>query len=353
MRVAFVPGELTSTGEFYGAQPARLLRRAGWDAACDLRHPPDLGLTRTRRGLVPRDRRFRNRDLVVLIRPADLRLRDFVGAVGRQAMIVHLVDDWLVGEGHRLDAYGGSAEVRAVLATYRRADAFVVSTPRLAEDLATYDRPTFVQRILLWDEIWRGVTPRQPDGTVRIGWSGLGSSRAADLAAVGPALRRVLDDHPEARFLAVGDEATLELLGVAGHPQASRRPLAPWREYPQVVADLDIGLAPLAPTEVNRAKTDIKVLEYSAAGVAPVCSEFQPEYRRFVADGESGMLVSGPDQWEDALRALLEDDSLRERVRRRARDAAAARFASVAGRTTVLGVYSDVAASRPGLRSVS
>ncbi len=72
-----------------------------------------------------------------------------------------------------------------------------------------------------------------------------------------------------------------------------------------------IGLAPLADTEFNRYKSDLKWLEYTALGLPVVASDLEP-YRsirdhitgRVLADGD----VSG---WADALQELAEDATAR------------------------------------------
>lgn len=325
-------GEVTATGKLFGSLPAELLRAAGHDAWCDLDRPPDLGLVERDGRIEPRDARARNLDLVVLIRPADRRIRRFVRAArAGGAVVVHCVDDWLFGEGHRVGAYGGAEGVRSLVASYADVDGFVVSTPRLAENLAVYGKPTWLMRNCLWDRYWEGVQPRVAGQTVRIGWTGMARIRPADISGIGPALRQVLDANPTARFVTVADEVALEATDLLGHPQVESFELVPFEDFPRQLARIDIGIAPLAPVEVNACKSAIKLLEYWAAGAAAVVQRGQPEYEWALHEGEDGFLAGGQDEWATILKRLVADAGERRRVARAGRVAAQRHFASRVG----------------------
>jgi glycosyltransferase involved in cell wall biosynthesis len=312
MKIAFLPGELECTGKYFGSLPAELLAAKGHDAHCDITRLPDVSLVTSRSGPIPSDPALRDRDLIVLIRPPCIGLRAFVHAVKAQGtIVVHCVDDWLFGEGRRAGLYGGEAGFREVLATYKYADGFICSTPRLAENFAVFGKPIWVQRIGLWRDHYRDLPSRQRAQTVTIGWTGVGWIRPYDLKPLGGVIRQVLDRHAHVRFLAVGDHHTLDILGLASHPRAEHIDLVPLEEYPRQVARLDVGLAPLAETEVNRCKTAIKVLEYLAAGVVPIAAAWQPEYATVINDGINGFLVDRPSEWRVALDKLVSDQKLR------------------------------------------
>jgi hypothetical protein len=68
-------------------------------------------------------------------------------------------------------------------------------------------------------------------------------------------------------------------------------------------AGVDVGLAPLANHEFNRAKSAMKYLEYGACRIPCLFSDVEP-YRPFVRDGENGILVRDhtPEAWGAALR---------------------------------------------------
>jgi glycosyltransferase involved in cell wall biosynthesis len=79
-----------------------------------------------------------------------------------------------------------------------------------------------------------------------------------------------------------------------------------------------IGIAPLEDTPFNRVKSHLKYLDYSALGIASICSDADP-YRTTVESGANGLLVpSDSASWYYALRLLIEDEALRKRLASRA-----------------------------------
>jgi glycosyltransferase involved in cell wall biosynthesis len=74
--------------------------------------------------------------------------------------------------------------------------------------------------------------------------------------------------------------------------------------------DLNIGLAPLRPSLFNRSKSEIKFLEYAAAGAAVIASRHGP-YERVIEQGVTGLLVNSPHEWTSALNQLATDPGMR------------------------------------------
>jgi hypothetical protein len=187
------------------------------------------------------------------------------------------------------------------------ADLVTVTTPALADRYGRHGRvavlPNYVPARYL--EITRPAQAPTP----LLGWTGTPTTHRGDLEVVGMAVTRALD-ATDARFLAIGSDATAPLLGIA----AGRGDSAAWRPltdgYPELVATLDVGIAPLADTRFNAAKSWLKPLEYAALGVACVMSP-REEYRRLHGLGV-GELAERPRQWEGTLRRLLTDHAWRQ-----------------------------------------
>jgi hypothetical protein len=88
--------------------------------------------------------------------------------------------------------------------------------------------------------------------------------------------------------------------------------------------NVDVGIAP-PNTEFNRAKSGIKFLEYSAAGIPGVYSGVTP-YLGLVHEGHTGLLANSLEAWEHDLERLIGEPLLRESIRRQAQDAAYSRW---------------------------
>ena len=169
----------------------------------------------------------------------------------------------------------------------------------------------------LWRD-WRTPRPAILSGErVRMLYMGT-HTHDADLARLRPALDRLHDERPGA--------FELTLVGVAAEPAP-----APWLTrlsppaeavaYPRFVRWLrsqgpfDLGLAPLADSAFNRAKSDVKLLDYAALGLLPVVED-AAAYR---ADPHAGEIAVHAQDWAEALRGVLND---RDEARRRATRAA-------------------------------
>jgi len=185
-----------------------------------------------------------------------------------------------------------------------------VSTPFLAEVVRGLGQSnvTVLRNMIdlrLWD--------RQPvrDRVRLVGWVGLTTRlRPQDLGQLGTGLRRFLRAHPAIRFLHAGDAPDMpraaKLIGVPASLSVER-PCVRLEGYPALWRDIDIALCPLNPnSDYNRAKSALKCLESSAAGVPFVASDLD-EYRAYSAGW--GRLASTPREWQDALEALLDREA--------------------------------------------
>jgi glycosyltransferase involved in cell wall biosynthesis len=124
-------------------------------------------------------------------------------------------------------------------------------------------------------------------------------------------LERLLERHDGVRVVAVGADLRLR----SEHRYTYVRPV----DIPRLIpteCEFDIALAPLRDTAFNRARSNIKLKEYAAAGAAWLASPVGP----YVGMGEEqgGLLVEDGD-WLATLEALLEDPDRRRALAERAR----------------------------------
>ncbi|HET9650657.1 MAG TPA: glycosyltransferase [Usitatibacter sp.] len=175
-----------------------------------------------------------------------------------------------------------------------RCDRLVVTTPELAD---AYGRGIDVHVIpnAIDGEAWSGFENRPRGGErARIGWAGA-RQHLDDLQVIE---RVVAETHREVDWV---------FLGMC--PPSLRRYAAEFHEmvpvarYPAKLASLglDAAVAPLADHPFNRAKSDLKVLEYGVLGI-PVIASAVGAYRETPA-----WLVGGFDEWIDAVRSFARD----------------------------------------------
>ena len=222
-----------------------------------------------------------------------------------------------------------AAAKREIVATFlREADGVIVSTPALRARYAAHNAQIRVvgnaldERLLVQAEI---TTPANPQRVV-LGYMGT-HTHDADLLLLLPALTQLAQTtHTALELQIVGGLANPETraqLEQLPFPVTHLTP--PVVEYPQFLPWFtgnvywDIALAPLYNTPFNRAKSDIKFLDYAALGAAGIYSDL-PVYNESVRHGETGLLAANDTaSWVAALRSLIEQPALRRELAANAR----------------------------------
>ena len=163
---------------------------------------------------------------------------------------------------------------------------------------AQYCARTLIMPTVVDTDIYRPAESR-PERPVTIGWIGSPTTWPY-VAAMLPVLERVAERHG-ARVRIVG----------AGAAAASDSPLVDfvdWDEAAEVaeVQRMDIGVMPLPDEDWARGKCGYKLIQYMACGL-PVIASPVGVNSEIVGEGVNGLLASTPDEWEEALTALIAD----------------------------------------------
>jgi glycosyltransferase involved in cell wall biosynthesis len=202
------------------------------------------------------------------------------------------------------------------------ADLVTVSTPALADVYGRHGRVVVIPNCVPRDYL---LLRQDPHDDLYVGWSGSTETHPDDLQQCRTGIARAIA-ATGAKMAVVGTGKDVRKnLGLAETPLASG-----WRtlaDYPEALAQFDVGIVPLELSPFNEAKSWLKGLEMAAVGVPFVASPTQ-QYRALTAEG-AGLLAETPRQWEGIVKALLRDDD------RRAELAAAGR--AVAERWTIEG----------------
>lgn len=266
---------------------------------------------------VTRSRDLAWADLVVFCRncgPLYECYREFL--VERRIPYIYDIDDNLFAlpANSKLAQDLHESESLRVLETYLcHADLVRVYSQPMLEQVRIFNKNVqLVDPPIDWDVVLTSRTASE-SGKIKVVYA---TSRMEDeLASIFlPALIRLLKEYPhrvEAFLLGCRPDFN-------GCRNVHYRPFLPnydrfMRKFSRV--GYDIGLAPLHNDLFHRSKTNNKFREYAACCIAGVYSNVDV-YSQCVRDGETGLLVSNEsDAWYLAIRRLIEDDQLRERIR--------------------------------------
>jgi len=189
-------------------------------------------------------------------------------------------------------------------------DLVTVSTSQLKESLGRHtSRPICVQPNLLdWNLF--DAQPRRHDGAFRFLVSGTSTHRW-DWALIEEPLAEILNRYRKvARAVFFGQLPKR----FVGHPSVEFIDFEDrYGHYASRLRALDIhaALVPLEDNSFNQCKSNIKWLEYSAAGMPGAYSDLAP-YQSSIRHGESGLLVNNTaDAWFHAMDFLISNPEAR------------------------------------------
>lgn len=73
--------------------------------------------------------------------------------------------------------------------------------------------------------------------------------------------------------------------------------------YGEMYRNIDVSLVPLAVNRFNWCKSDLKITEAAHTKTAVIATKTRP-YNESIIHGETGILVSGHDEWRDAIESM-------------------------------------------------
>lgn len=232
-------------------------------------------------------------------------------------------DDWLFD----LPAYNvasnpyrpNSPTEKVAFAQFEASDAIITSTEFLKENLSPLfpSKPIYVIPNSIDFDLWDNCLSdekmeKKPEGVVRIIYTGCGNHNG-DLEIVKPVLLALLDEFPHLEVLIAQEYPCFKEVG---HPRL--KTVGRWVDiinYPSMLKgwEGDIGIAPLRDNAFNRAKSNLRWLEYSALKLPTVASNVR-SFAESIHAGEDGFLCTSQRVWYETLKRLIENKELRTSV---------------------------------------
>lgn len=205
--------------------------------------------------------------------------------------------------------------------TMKLCDYCITTTPALARELEKYGKEVFVNKNVASEEMVKlslGAAKRvkKNPNEIVIGYLSGSITHNPDLELVKPALIKIMDEFPQVKLCIMGYlDLPKELKRF--EERMIRKPFKDWRSLPEVIAGLDINLAPIEKTVFNEAKSENKWTEAALCKVPTVASDFGA-FQNVISDSETGMLCGSSEEWYTKIKRLVEDEKLRKRIGERA-----------------------------------
>jgi GT2 family glycosyltransferase len=238
--------------------------------------------------------------------------------------------------------------------TLRSADAVTTST----EPLAELARPWNERAVVTPNTVGRAMV-EQADATlarrrkggaekgaeVTIAYMSGTPTHDRDFLEAADAVRAVLEEFEFTSLLIVGD-LRLGPGFAAVRDRIRDVPFQPWYRLPEILADVDVNLAPL---ERNNPFTESKsCIKYFEAGLLAVPTVASPrsDFRRVIEHGRNGLLADTPDEWRAALTELASSADRRAAVGRAAYEDVRANHTTSAWARSLHATFVDLVGSR-------
>lgn len=283
-------------GQYRIMLPASLMRRHGYAVA--QAHPFQLN---------PEALKTLDPDVVVFQIHQTQQQQDKIKEYRRalpKAHFVYEIDDlfWAVPEGSLHSKINPllSTSKSNIRITARMCNSIVCTTAKLAQEMKALTGMTdirvlpnqvprsFIQAAMAGRRSAEAVQSEKP----RVGWAG-GIGHGGDLQLV-QELVKILGDEVQWVFFGMGPQEVPH--GTEVYPGV------PFADYPRRLGtlNLDIALAPLEDNAFNRCKSDLRVLEYAAAGFPVLASD--------IGTFDDTPTVKCPNkaaEWADTIRSML------------------------------------------------
>lgn len=150
----------------------------------------------------------------------------------------------------------------------------------------------------------------------RIGYFSGSITHNEDFYMILPIIQRLMREFERLELHIVGElDIPKEL--VEFRERIISHPFVDWSKLPELIANVDINLAPLKHTLFNEAKSENKWVEAALVKVPTVASNVGA-FKRMIENEVTGFLCNSEDEWYQCLKTLIIDKDLRRDVANKA-----------------------------------
>ena len=193
-------------------------------------------------------------------------------------------------------------------------DGVIVSTEFLARKYRQFNKNIFVAKNCVDSKRYDRFDLPERD-TINIGWAG----GEGHQGAVPPWLKQIdmlMDEYPQVRFISIGLQFA-KLIAHRHQKKTVQLPFVAYENFPALLCNLDIAIAPAGKNDFFRAKSDLRFLETGALGIPLVADPFVYDD---IEHGKTGILVHDMDDLLAFLGSLVDSPEKRQQIGKAAKD---------------------------------
>ena len=200
--------------------------------------------------------------------------------------------------------------------TLRMCDYAITTTERLAEELKNYVSEVYINRNVASEtmvELSESARKnKQSHDDVIIGYLSGSITHNPDIEYVKPALIKIMNKYKNTKLKLVGEiELPDDLKEFQDRIIVEQ--FVDWQKLPEIIASIDINLAPLEDSIFNEAKSENKWLEAALVKTVTLASDLGA-FHQMINDGVDGILFKNEKDFEKKLEKLVKDKEYREEI---------------------------------------
>ena len=155
-------------------------------------------------------------------------------------------------------------------------------------------------------------TKKRSDDKIYLGYLSGSITHNPDFEMIKPAIKKILDEYPNVYLNLVGDLDLPKDLNKYKN-RIIKNPFVDFTKLPQMIANLDVNLAPLEDSLFNRAKSENKWMEACLVKTATIASNVGAF--KVINNNKDGLLVENTvEDWYKGLKKLIEDSDFRKKI---------------------------------------
>lgn len=216
--------------------------------------------------------------------------------------------------------------VRNMQKVLKMCDAAITTTERMAEELKHYVPKVFINRntaseemLQLSEEAYKkniAEKTAEERKTVKLGYFSGSITHNDDFILIQPAVAKIMEKYPQTELHIAG------ILDIPKELEAFKErviahPFTDWKKLPEMIASMDINLAPLEESIFNEAKSENKWVEAALVRVPTIASNLGA-FKRMIEHNKTGILANTCDEWYEGLESLVVDAQKREYIAKNA-----------------------------------
>lgn len=215
------------------------------------------------------------------------------------------------------DKFGYDLGVEQMEDTLKRCDYLITTTTGMKKGLEMYEKDIYVNRNVVSEEMVKLSLEalknvKKDSNKIVIGYLSGSITHNPDIELIKPVLLDIMEKY---------ENVELMFAGILDVPEEFKkfekrvytRPFGDWRKLPEIIAGLDINLAPLTKSVFNEAKSENKWTEAALCKVVTVASDLGA-FKEVVKDGRTGILCKNMEDWRVKLSWLIENTTERQKI---------------------------------------